>query len=294
MAKTVSDGLANTPHSLDQISDERLQWWRKPQLKYILETEDVECPSSALDVGVGEGHWSNLLFSNFDERCIAITGVDQENHWITASGEYLKKNLLGHCYAPELGCAYSLGVPGERFDIVTCQTLLMHLDRPGEALNEMCRVLKPGGVLLISEPLNQINMALTSLLLFVDKPRIGQTIWHFWLLYHSTLKRLGYGDHNIASHLPNLINQTRKIEKLSAYHSDVVEIDENNKNNIDGILSYLESDSKSQRALEDIGIEEFSTFKAALHELKEEPIIDCTSICWPQQNILFIGRKVAE
>lgn len=292
MIRSVTDRSADKPHSLDQISEERLQWWRKPQLKYILEAEEVECPTSALDVGVGEGHWSSLLFSNFDERRVEITGVDQENHWIIASRNYLKKNLVGHRYTPALGSAYDLGVPSERFDIVTCQTLLMHLDRPGDALNEMCRVLKPGGVLLISEPLNQINMALTSLVLFVERPIIGQAIWRFWLLYHSALKRLGYGDHNIASHLPNLIDQTKKIGKLNAYHSDVVDLNERNKSSIDGVLSYLQSDPKSQEAIKSIGIEEFRIFKAALYELKEEPSIDGTIICWPQQNILFVGRKI--
>jgi SAM-dependent methyltransferase len=56
------------------------------------------------------------------------------------------------------GVAESLEFDDETFDLVTCQTLLIHVaDVPG-ALSEMCRVLRPGVLLLVAEPNNLASM----------------------------------------------------------------------------------------------------------------------------------------
>jgi len=42
--------------------------------------------------------------------------------------------------------------PENEFDAITSLAILEHLDEPGKALEEMFRVLKPGGVLLLTTP----------------------------------------------------------------------------------------------------------------------------------------------
>lgn len=47
---------------------------------------------------------------------------------------------------------YKLEFPPESFDIVTFKEVIEHIDRPIEAIREINRVLKPGGLLLIGTP----------------------------------------------------------------------------------------------------------------------------------------------
>lgn len=49
-----------------------------------------------------------------------------------------------------LGDAQALGLCGGTFDIVLCTEVLEHLPEPQKAIDEMFRVLKPGGTLLLT------------------------------------------------------------------------------------------------------------------------------------------------
>ncbi len=50
------------------------------------------------------------------------------------------------------GDACSLPYPDGSFDAAHCERVLMHLADPGEALNEMRRVVRPGGRIVAAEP----------------------------------------------------------------------------------------------------------------------------------------------
>ena len=49
-----------------------------------------------------------------------------------------------------LGDAHNLPFPGASFDLVLCSEVLEHLKNPPQAISEFMRVLRPGGVLLIT------------------------------------------------------------------------------------------------------------------------------------------------
>jgi SAM-dependent methyltransferase len=63
---------------------------------------------------------------------------------------------------PAAGCTYVADlcrsneaiIPSARFDIVVCTEVLEHTQQPFDAVAELRRVLKPGGVLLLSTPYN--------------------------------------------------------------------------------------------------------------------------------------------
>ena len=49
-----------------------------------------------------------------------------------------------------VGDAQALGLAGASFDIVLCTEMLEHVPEPQRAVDEMWRVLKPGGLLLLT------------------------------------------------------------------------------------------------------------------------------------------------
>ena len=49
-----------------------------------------------------------------------------------------------------IGDAMSLGLLGDTFDVVLCTEVLEHLPEPQRAIDEMFRVLRPGGTLLLT------------------------------------------------------------------------------------------------------------------------------------------------
>ena len=46
---------------------------------------------------------------------------------------------------------YDTGLPAASFDMVHCRLLLCHSERPADALREIDRLLKPGGVLVCQD-----------------------------------------------------------------------------------------------------------------------------------------------
>ena len=92
-----------------------------------------------LDVGCGTGFVSQL-YPNFD-----ITGID-------ISDGMLERNP----YTWLKASAESIPFPDNHFDFVVCRSLLHHLDDPALGLEEMFRVLKPGGTWVCWDPNHNI------------------------------------------------------------------------------------------------------------------------------------------
>jgi len=115
--------------------------------KYSLNTKGI-----MLDVGCGEGrHIFGIMQQNPLMQCI---GLDMDK-------KSLKKAEEGYAYFKTLsqagvdfliGSAYSIPLPNDSVDIVICSEVLEHLHEYNDAINEIHRVLKPGGKFYASVP----------------------------------------------------------------------------------------------------------------------------------------------
>lgn len=113
------------------------------------------------DIGCGDGRlcWRYHI-------CPPDTyyGVDVEGLVKT-----LSERTSGRAHAIS-GVAESTGLANESVDLLVCTEVFEHLTDPGRALREFCRVLKPGGQIVIQSPsarrlrnLNPFHLAVTLL-----------------------------------------------------------------------------------------------------------------------------------
>ena len=96
-----------------------------------------------LDVGCGTGFLIDILAR---QRAVRYCGVDLSDEMIrVAKG----KAIQGAEFI--VGSADSLPYPDESFEVVTCSQSFHHYPYPVKAMQEAWRVLKPGGLYILSD-----------------------------------------------------------------------------------------------------------------------------------------------
>lgn len=141
-------------HSAEYLGEHREYWWNSDFLELMAKRWELQNIHSVLDVGCGVGHWSMAL-SNYLPADTQITGIDREREWIEKARERTKNEKDRFKY--RVSKAEAIPFPENSFDMVTCQTLLLHVHDVRKVLEEMIRVLKPGGLLVVAEPNNSIT-----------------------------------------------------------------------------------------------------------------------------------------
>ena len=154
-----------TSKSKIELYQERIR-----QLEWNSVKPYVKVGASFLDVGCGTGY--SLMKAHQDFDCI-VQGIDPDPgaHGVGRFTENLWK------YRPIIqGNAESLPFEDDTFDIVYSSHVLEHVTNEDKALQEMRRVLKPDGVLIIGMPTAAISwVALFSSWLFTTHI----SIYHF-------------------------------------------------------------------------------------------------------------------
>jgi ubiquinone/menaquinone biosynthesis C-methylase UbiE len=146
--------MSDKPHSADCFGDSRDFWWNRDFLELMGRRWGLAKIQSVLDVGCGVGHWGRCLAPFLPASC-AMTGIDREPRWVEESTK--RSAALGNRPVSFVqGDAGALPFADASFDMVTCQTVLIHLHDPRVALAEMIRVLRPGGLLVLVEPNNTL------------------------------------------------------------------------------------------------------------------------------------------
>ncbi len=97
-----------------------------------------------LDLGCGTGRYGVLL----TERGASVVGVDPSAGMLAQA----KGKITPRCHFELLqGTIESIGLPGEHFDLVVSALTLSHLPDLETTLTEAVRVLKRGGLLVVSD-----------------------------------------------------------------------------------------------------------------------------------------------
>lgn len=221
-----SPTAGDAPHSAEQFGEQRDLWYEPGFLDRVAARAGLADPGIArmLEVGVGQGHWSALIARRVPALA-ELTVVDFEARWVMDAEGQLRGKLGargdGVAIAAVQADAQALPFADASFDLVTCQTVLMHLPRPEQALAELCRVLRPGGVILVAEPSNlypfsAFDSAAAALGLDGQSAR-----YRLWLACHLGRIAQGRGDFNLGDRLPHLF-RTLPVEGFGIVMNDKV------------------------------------------------------------------------
>ena len=108
--------------------------------------------SKVLDVGCGEGRHIFGILNEFED--VYCYGLDQDIPSLDKCKEGLEffKELDLNSTVFQQGSIYQLPFKENFFDLIICSEVLEHLDDYHAAIDEIYRVLKPGGKFLSSVP----------------------------------------------------------------------------------------------------------------------------------------------
>jgi 2-polyprenyl-3-methyl-5-hydroxy-6-metoxy-1,4-benzoquinol methylase len=118
-------------HPLDNYHDQE----RKDVLALL-----PQAIASLLDVGCGSGRFGALVKK---ERGCRVVGVELDPSAAAEAANRLDKVIQGDILKAQLD---------EKFDVITCNDLLEHLEDPSALLHILKKHLQPAGVLLLSVP----------------------------------------------------------------------------------------------------------------------------------------------
>jgi ubiquinone/menaquinone biosynthesis C-methylase UbiE len=206
-------------HSEEYFGDFRDYWYNRDFLALMAKRWDLANVNTLLDVGCGQCHWTRIV-SSFLAKGSEVTAVDSDPKW-GQENEKLQGFFAEKEIAFQIKKADVLNLPfaDDSFDAVTCQTVLIHLENPLEALREMKRVLKPGGILICAEPNNLIASVLKDSI--TAEFDVGEIIeWFtFGLIKEKGKINLGRGDNSLGDLLPQFFSQLG-LNDIRAYISD--------------------------------------------------------------------------
>ena len=134
-----------------------------------------------------------------------LAGIDREPAFFDAANEAAAASKLTAHY--QQAQAEALPFEDDLFDVVTCQTVLIHVPDAQAVVAEMLRVAKPDGVVLLVEP---DNLVMATSFLGSSVPltaRERMSLLELQLLCHEGKRALGEGDGEVGARLPTLLHE---------------------------------------------------------------------------------------
>lgn len=138
----------------DRYVDQYTVIWNKFLIERIDEEKNKLNMSSGLVLDIGAGTARTIIemasLSNF--KNFKFIGVDFFPDMVTKAKDNIVRFQLDHIIRIEQGDVHCMSYRDETFDIIIGRSVVHHWQDPVMAYQEMYRVLKPGGFILIHEP----------------------------------------------------------------------------------------------------------------------------------------------
>ena len=205
-------------HSAEYFGDTRDYWWNPDFIELIAKRLSFDRVREVLDVGCGVGHWGQLLI-NVLPGGAHVQGVDRDPHWVEQAAARASVHRLAGRLAYQVAVAEHLPFADASFDLVTCQTVLIHTADPSAAIDEMVRVARPGGLILAAEPNNIAGTLILNSLSFQASVDDIITWVRLQLVCERGKAVLGEGNNSIGDLVPGLFAK-RGLVDVRVYLND--------------------------------------------------------------------------
>lgn len=162
---------------------------------------------TAVDVGCGLGYLGYTYWHYFGKGG-QYFGVDVSLQLLRDAAKAAKEWAAGGKVCFTLGDVDRLPFPDDFADLVMCQALLMHLEKPELALAEMARVAKPGGLIVCKEPDN-LSPMLAKRHWSLPELEIEEQLLlaKVAIIRNKGRIKLGQGDNSIGTRVPRMMNK---------------------------------------------------------------------------------------
>jgi len=147
---------------------------RQAALVECLQGQDL-AGSNWLDAGCGTGTLSRLLA----ERGCKVLGVDAAMEMVEAAGQLLQRGESVQLKFQRVQTIAQLPVASHSCDGVLCSSVLEYVPDVDACLREFARVLRPGGLLLVSVPNRHSIFRLTQ----IGCHRLGKWLGQSWFSF---------------------------------------------------------------------------------------------------------------
>lgn len=188
--------------------DWRDSWWNQDYLEMTANRLALSNVRTILDLGCGIGHWG-LRIAALCHPDAHLHGVDRESSFLerartkAAGRRATFTELHGEDLVSQFG--------PDAFDLVTCQTVLMHVEDPAAVLAQMVAVLRPGGVLLAAEPDNSANTISSVAQSQRDRNTLLKAM-ELRLVCRDGKKALGHGDEDVGVEMVSLMHDAGLVD----------------------------------------------------------------------------------
>jgi ubiquinone/menaquinone biosynthesis C-methylase UbiE len=140
----IENAVTDEYNRLAAIYDSRWNNYLSKSLSFLVEWAEIPPEAAILDVACGTGELAKLLLAKNPQQ--QITGIDISGSML----EVAKKKLRAYSNVNlDNTSVTSLPFADESFDIIICASAFHYFESPQLALDQMKRVLKPQGKLII-------------------------------------------------------------------------------------------------------------------------------------------------
>lgn len=182
--------------------------------------DGLSSDSNVIDLGAGYGGSARVLATQFGCRVTCLNLSEAQNELNRAR---TREAGLSDRISVVHGSFEEIPEPAETFDVVWSQDAILHSgDRP-RVLDEVCRILKPGGRFIFTDPMQSDDCppgVLQPILERIHLESLGSCAF-----YREELRKRGFAEVSVTPLTPNLRTHYARVgEDLRKRYDEVVDL----------------------------------------------------------------------